>query len=224
MANEIANSNTGNPYESYGDAASGSFEGDLLKFSKYGEWIFGPGAKKLKDGTRLVVQMGTLKVGWQKWLDSKPVDARMGYVHESFVACARDQLDATDQLLWARDTSGKPVDPWKFCNQIVLIPEADTDDRGPLTYSTSSRGGLRAIGQLCKAYGRRMRTHPNELPIVTLGCSSYRHDEYGEVRTPVISVCGWTSGNIDAPTIGSPNPPAPTDADFGPTADEFIPF
>ena len=55
----------------------------------------------------------------------------------------------------------------------------------------SSSGGLNAIADLCKVYGRKMREHPNEYPVVALKVGSYKHAEWGKVHVPVFIVTGW---------------------------------
>ena len=56
-------------------------------------------------------------------------------------------------------------------------------DNGELfTFSTSSRGGHGAVGDLARLYARHRRKQPDELPIVGLGIRVYEHREYGRIR------------------------------------------
>jgi hypothetical protein len=197
---ELANTGP-NPFEAYGNVAGGStIEGDLLKFSKFGDWLVGKDAIKLEVGTRLVAQMPSLRVGWLKWIDNKPAEVLWGYVIEGHVPVRRGDLDAQDQTLWTIGTDGKKRDPWQFTNALTLVNPA-TDS--VLTFSPSSRGGISAIGELCRKYGRRMRAHPNELPVVELGVSSYRHKikELGEIRVPMLRIVDWVDGEEVAATV-----------------------
>jgi hypothetical protein len=61
------------------------------------------------------------------------------------------------------------------------------------TFVTSSKGGLRAIGELCKTYGKGFRQNPGQVPIVTLGQGSYLHPDKsrGRVRYPIFAPAGW---------------------------------
>ena len=194
-----------NPFEQYGMIASGrSIEGELLKFSKYGDWLAGKDSTKIDHGTRLVAQMPSLQVGWIKWVDNKPAEARMGFVSEGYMPARRGDLDAQDKSEWPAGTDGKPRDPWQFTNSIVLVnPETEA----VYTFQPSSRGGIGAIGELCRAYGKRVRSHPDELPVVALDVSSYKHPvrEYGEVREPVLRVVDWVKGEETAAAIAQTN-------------------
>ena len=218
--NQITLAEAGNPYLDYGNA-SGAIEGDLLKFSKFGEWHAGQDSKKIALGTRLVARMETLAIGWLRWSDGKPVEKRLGFLGEGFAPPPRDQLGDRDETLWPVGPDGKATDPWQFINSLVLIDPA-TDQ--VYTFQIGSRGGINAIGAVCRAYGRRMRSHPGDLPIVELGSSSYRHAQFGEIRIPQLNVVGWTNGNTDAPAIAGPNPPPFSDGDCGPAPEDIIAF
>jgi hypothetical protein len=46
---------------------------------------------------------------------------------------------------------------------------------------------------LALEYGEHMRQKPNEVPVIELGSSSYRHSNkaYGEIRIPILKIVGW---------------------------------
>jgi hypothetical protein len=200
MGTELATTGP-NAFEQYGMAAGGrTIEGDLLKFSKYGDWLAGQDGNKIEHGTRLVAQMQSLQVGWIKWVDGKPAEQRMGFVNEGHVPARRGDLDAHDKSEWTDGSDGKPRDPWQFTNSIVLVnPETEA----VYTFQPSSRGGISAIGELCRAYGRRMRSHPDELPLIALDVSSYKHriKELGEIRVPVLRVVDWVKGDATTAVV-----------------------
>src|SRR5262249_54397153 len=55
------------------------------------------------------------------------------------------------------------------------------------------RGGLGAIGELCRRYSRHHRRHPDVLPIVALDLDSYQHKikDYGRIKFPKFTAMGW---------------------------------
>jgi hypothetical protein len=73
------------------------------------------------------------------------------------------------------DEQGRERDPWQFSNYLILKTPGEKGDDALFTFTTSSRGGLNAIGELCKAYGKAMRQRPDELPVIALGVGSYQH-------------------------------------------------
>jgi hypothetical protein len=189
------------PFEAYGMTAGGrTIQGELLRFTKFGEYQYGQEAKKLTAGTQFVAQMPLLQVGWLKWLDGKPVDERMGYVAESFVPPRRADLDCQDQATWPAGSDGKARDVWQFHNSLPLV---DPDNGEVFTFSTASRGGIGAIAELCRHYGRHSRQHPGELPVIALEVSSYRHKnkEFGEIRVPSFRIVRWEKGEETAASV-----------------------
>jgi hypothetical protein len=189
-----------NFFEQYGEQASqrSSIVGSLLKFSK-GDWLLGQDEEEIADGTRFVASMENLLVGWVKWVDNKPVEQIMGRIVEGYQAPKRDTLGDNDKEAWETDQEGKARDPWQFSNQILMKPvgkKYDTDIA--ITFVTSSKGGIGAMGDLCKKYGTGMRTHTDQNPIIELGSSSYKHpiSEYGRIKTPVFILVGWEPAKL----------------------------
>jgi hypothetical protein len=79
------------------------------------------------------------------------------------------------------------------------------DEDSLFTFTTSSRGGLNAIGELCKAYGKAMRQRPDEFPIVALKVGSYQHSNkaYGRIKFPILEVVGWAAKSDFAQALGA---------------------
>lgn len=184
-----------NAFEAYGaQAAQSNLVGQLLKFSK-GDWLVGQSNTELKPGTKMVAVMDQLYVGWVKWEDNKPTEQLMGLIIEGYKPMNRKDLGDNDESLWEVDMQGKPRDPWQRTNYLVLrdvgLEEADEDKM--YTFTTSSKGGINAIGKLCQAYGKNMRQRPNDYPIVELQVDSYAHPikEYGRIKIPMLELTGW---------------------------------
>jgi hypothetical protein len=192
MANEVAKASQ-NFFEKYGEAATQrNIIGDLLLFTKFGEWVHGRDRAKLPMGTSLAANMNTLMVGWVCWEDGQITDERMGPVCEGYIPLKRSELGHLDQTQWEHFETGEPKDPCQPSNKLVLV---DLETDAFYTYSTTSKGGLGAIGRLCKQYGKHSRMKPDEVPILELGVSSYQHPEFGEVREPVLEVTGWVAAD-----------------------------
>jgi len=194
-----ANERTNNYYESYGAQASQrNIVGTLLRFNK-GDYTYGQNDDLMDEGTQMIVDMGTLLVGWQKWQDNKPADSEMGPVNEGFQPPRRKELGDLEDTEWEVDeTSGKPRDPWQFTNLVVMRQMGTKgDDEGLFTFATSSRGGINAVGALCKTYGKKIRENPNAYPIVELNVDSYMHSnkQFGRIKIPVLDVVGWAAAD-----------------------------
>jgi hypothetical protein len=176
-----------------------------LRFTKFGEWRYGMDDDELPRGTRLVAHMLSLVVGWQKWVDSRPAEAVMGLIAEGYEPPPRASLGDNDKELWDSFDDGQPKDPWQFTNQLIL---SDPVDRELFTFSTSSRGGLTAIGELSKLFSNHMRIKPDEMPIVALKVGSYLHPikSRGEIRFPIFEEVGWVKAS-ELPAVNSGGSP-----------------
>ncbi|MET0723602.1 MAG: hypothetical protein ABWY64_22645 [Tardiphaga sp.] len=203
MTNEIAKPNQ-DFFSSYGEQASQrSIVGKLLRFSK-GEYTAGQQDEQVEEGTRFIANMDELLAGWIRWIDNKPTDQVMGRIAAGYQPPRRNELGDIDPGGWDVDNSGKPRDPWQFTNYLQLKAEEyeatewDVVDESLFTFTTSSRGGLNAIGELCKVYGKNMRQRPNEFPIVAIGVDSYKHSnkEYGKIFVPLLTVVGWAPKSV----------------------------
>ena len=60
------------------------------------------------------------------------------------------------------------------------------------TFTTSSRGGLGAIADLSRRYGRHRRKHDDVFPLIALDVDSYQHNNkaYGRIKVPQLTPMG----------------------------------
>jgi len=202
MSNEVAKQEQSrNYFEQYGDSVTPTvIVGKLLKMTKFGEWKAGQEEEDIAIGTRLLVNMNTLKIGWQKWVDNKPSEQKMGYLIDGFTPAKRDELGDDDEAMWDVMPDGQPRDPWQFTNVLIML-DPETDEL--FTFATGSKGGWGAIGELAKAYGKRVRMAPDEHPLIELQVRSYTHATYGEIRAPKFMIVGWNGLPEALLTIGS---------------------
>lgn len=201
----------GNYFQSYGDQVSQkSIVGKLLKFSK-GDYLVGEDNDEVEEGTQYVANMDELMVGWIRWEDGKPTDQIMGRVSEGYQAPKRNTLGDDDKTKWEVDEQGRERDPWQFSNYLILKTPGEAGEDALFTFTTSSRGGLNAIGELCKAYGKAMRQKPDELPIISLKVGSYQHSNkaYGRIKYPIFEVSGWAPKAEFAEALADETPAEP---------------
>jgi hypothetical protein len=182
--------------------------GDLLTFNKFGDWQAGRDRVKLELGTSLAALMSQLMTGWTRWEDNRPVEQIMGLVAKGFKPPKRADLGYLDKTVWETDEDGVVQDPWRLTHLVVLC---DPKSGRFYTFTTSSKGGLTALGELAKDYSDHGRQVPDEYPVIELGMGSYRHSNkaYGEIRYPVFKRTGW---------VPRKGPDALLSANSGPTA------
>lgn len=199
----------GNYFQSYGDQVSQkSIVGKLLKFSK-GDYLVGENNEEVEEGTQYIANMDELMVGWIRWEDNKPTDQIMGKVSEGYQPAKRNTLGDDDKTKWEVDEQGRERDPWQFSNYLILKTPGEAGEDSLFTFTTSSRGGLNAIGELCKAYGKAMRQRPEEFPIISLGVGSYQHSNkaFGRIKFPIFEVKDWAAKSEFAEALAGDDQP-----------------
>lgn len=174
-------------YAKAAKGSAGSIVGKLLRFSK-GEYLAGQDDEEIEIGTRMVLNLDSVLVGWTRWEDNKPVEQDMGPIIDAFQPKPRSQLGFTDQSEWEVDNEGKSRDPWAFGNQMLL----KTVGKGAelFTYTTGSKGGLQAMGRLLENAMDDDSSEDN-YPIIELDTDFYMHPKYKKVYVPDWKIVGW---------------------------------
>ena len=193
------NDEVANPFEEVGRQAPRRIVGDLLRFSK-GDYLYGQDNAELPLNTRLIANMDQLLKGWIRWEDNKPAEQIMGLVVEGYKPPRRDTLGFgytpgvkdPDTSEWEVDeASGQSRDPWQE-TYYLLVRELDKDgqpkegEEGLYTFTTATTGGKDAIIDLCAKYGKWMRVHTADYPVITLKMEKYNHPnkKYGVIKKP----------------------------------------
>ena len=186
--NAVAVRGTVDVFEAYANAvAPQNIIGALTKFSK-GDYV-GEDSKTIEIGTVVTANVDELMVGWIRWQGGKPTEQRLVRIGDGVTPERRDELGDDDPTNWELDNNGQPKDPWSFTNYLPLM----TADGALLTFTTSSRGGLGAVGDLARRYARHRRKHDDVFPLVALDVDSYQHSNkaYGKIKVPVFTSIGW---------------------------------
>jgi hypothetical protein len=178
-------------------AEAGSEFGKILKFVK-GEWQIGE--ETVPEGTEYICFIDELARGWIKFEDQAVTDRRIVKVATGHPP-KREELGDDDPSQWEVGDDGKPRDPWVMQ---WMLPMTPVEAEGDLTvFAASSKGGIGAIGTLCRVYGRSRRN--GLLPIVALKCASYKHPQYGKVLKPDLPIVGWHGTASSPPQQSSPD-------------------
>jgi hypothetical protein len=162
----------------------------FLKFAK-GEWLAGVDDEEIDAGTEMVVNIAGITCGHVKWQNKEVADENMTPIIEGLFA-PREALGDLDRDLWDVDDDGVPRDPWTRTTKMPLKDPATGEE---YVFSTSSKGGIGAVGRLVSAIRRGQRQGNTGLPMVQLGVDSYKHKnkEYGKVFVPQFTLVGFKS-------------------------------
>jgi hypothetical protein len=203
----VANNNA-NPFTVYGEQISQrNIVGQLLRFSK-GDFLAGQEDEQVPEGTEFIANMDEMLAGWIRWENNRPTDHVMGKVSDGYQPPHRKELGDTDKAQWEIDFNNQQRDPWQFSNYLLL---KTTHGSGELfTFTTSSRGGLNALGELCKVYGGAMAQRPNDYPVIALFAGSYDHPNraFGRIKYPIFKIVGWKPKTAFANSETMSSPPA----------------
>jgi hypothetical protein len=121
--------------------------------------------------------------------EGNPPDQLMGLLYDGFRMPDRNTLGDPDPSKWEIGLDGRPQDPWRHFNYLVL-QRGDSSEM--FTYTTASVTGRRAVGNLLRHYDRLQRTHADCYPVVRLRTGGFNHRDprVGWVTTPVFAVVG----------------------------------
>jgi hypothetical protein len=195
--------------EAYVDNVSPSFmPGPLVKFDgKVGQFVLASSGEVLDSMRRYIARLPDMWIGWIKFNgEGEPPTRVGGLLFDNYIMPPREALGDNDESEWPL-LDKKPTDPWLH-QQLIPIQDAGTWEI--LTFGTTNVTGRTAVGALLRAYNRKRRTDPNEVPVIQLVPSSYQHREYGKVNIPAFKICSWTKYD----GIADPEPELPLSADL----------
>ena len=156
----------------------------------------------------------------------EPVEQRMIRVPDGVHPALRTDLGDLDKSLWEKDDKGEPKDCWQFTNYLPLMDA----DGNLFTFTTSSRGGLGAVGELVRRYARHRKNNPDVHPLIALDCGSYKHANkaYGIIKFPEFTPAGYEQkGKFSAAMSAAGyavDEVAPAEADPADELSDEIPF
>jgi hypothetical protein len=186
------------------EQAKSSFPGLQLGFSS-GDWTLGYGddAKKLKRGTRVIMNVPNCMLTWNKWVDytNKEGDTKRRPHFEPVCHPAKGEdmteraaLGDNDTKLWEKDKkSGRSMEPWKPTCVFPIRSTKDGDETinhmllsGPSAFRT----GVAFFGKVMQ----EMAMHPGQLPVVTLDSETAemgKGEDKVKWQVPVFEVVDW---------------------------------
>jgi hypothetical protein len=195
------------PQQAYLDEiAPSGIVGRLLKFGKSGTFVAADTDEAVDPEQAFTALCDQVAIGFQKFQEGAPPTRHMGllYGDPPFIMPKREGLGDNDPSAWPLGLDGQPQDVWAHT---IFLPLQKGDGSAELfTFSTSSRTGRRAVGNLLRHYDRLRRTHPDDYPIVKLKAGGFAHrdERIGWVATPTFAVCGRAPRDSVAQPDASP--------------------
>ena len=173
------------------EVAPSGVVGRLIKFSKEGKFTFADTGETVSEGEDFVCMCDETLVSWVRFNDGEPPTRIGGLLYQDFVLPPREQLGDNNEADWPIGLSGKPEDPFKH-EQLLVLRRPVTLELA--TFSTMSKTGRRAVGTVLRHYNRRQASNPGAYPVVRLKPGSYQDRQYGKVLVPNFVVVGMAAG------------------------------
>jgi len=185
-----------NPFEDL-EKGGGDFFGDYLKINgNTGEISYGKDGTELDPGFEVLVDVESIRYGWQCWKDSEPIDERTDFlIGGDHVAEGElpDHGPYTDEQ-----------DGWRelYTLRMVLMGETPAEDI-KLTYNIASGGGKNALRKLIKAYMKQVVMNVGDdgqamIPIVEIDLGSFipAVKKHGKKYFPIFTLKGWEERSV----------------------------
>jgi hypothetical protein len=171
--------------------APNAIAGRLIKFDKTGHFVTSDDGAEIDPDRDFVAMCDETQIGWIKFSgDDAPPLRNVGLLYDGFAMPPRESLGDDDPEAWSLGLSGLPEDPW--LHQINLVLE-DRELHELFTFSTTSKTGRRAVGNLLRHFDRMSRHGAADAyPIVRLRPGGFQHrdDRIGFVPTPSFAIVG----------------------------------
>ena len=173
------------------EIAPASIVGRMIKFSKDGQFVTADDDEPVDEAAEFIALCDEVLVGWIRFHrdGDTPPDRVQGLLYDGFVVPPRKTLGDMDESQWEPGLSGKPEDPWKHQNCLVL---QQTETRELYTFVSASETGRRAVCNLLRHYNRMRKGKTDEVPVVRLRVGGFNHRDprVGWVPTPVFAIVG----------------------------------
>lgn len=157
--------------------------GDMpfLRLLKSGEWVFGADDTDVEADSLWAVDPNSFCMGFQAWNED-------GELQGEITQLVTEQPVLRSEL--------KTVDgEWRPLMGCTLVCITGDENGLHVSYKTTSKGGIKALGKLMQDLVTRIKAAPADgtyIPVIQLVAESYKHKKYGRIYTPALVVKEWT--------------------------------
>lgn len=151
-----------------------------------GEYIAGSEKTELAPGTRLVVNMDEFKAGFICWKGGQVIDERMVRVIDGQEISVSDLPDHGPYENYEDGTA----DGWSEQRSVPFKGFDGID----YVFKTTSKSGLRALGNLLSEFAKGIKLHGGEKAVVELGSVSFvpkTKKNVGKKYAPSFKIVAW---------------------------------
>lgn len=182
----------------------------ILRFDK-GSWLYGSDNVEVEAGSKWAINPLSFQHGFNCWKfreqGSKEKAELLGEVLVSAMQVPPLKSSLPDY---------GPKNDWHELIVFGLRCVSGEDEGEETVYKPTSKGGISATKELLGKIIKQIDDDPaHPVPVIVLESSSYQHDQYGKVFTPVLRIVEWVSmdgiaADAEAPAGEGAKAPAET--------------
>lgn len=160
------------------DVDAGNAGTVIIKMDKTGHWVFGADQTEVEEGSTWAINPYSFVQGYIAWGEGEVLGEKMVPVSEPLPEMGVAPANAKNG--------------WEVQVGLSMKCLSGEDEGLEGRYSTTSRGGKRAVQELAVAIAQQVEKDQSKpVPIVRLKSDSYKHKQYGKVITPMFEIVGW---------------------------------
>ena len=164
-------------------AAADDGASSFMKFTKYGDWVWGTEDTETEEASLWLVHPQGFKHGYIAWGD-KAHDNYGEKLGEISIP-ATEPLPLESSLVEVAGNWAKQISM-----QLMCIEGMDEGVR--VTFNSNSVGGRKAYAKVVNEVITKIKSGDDAMcPVVKLSSDSYVHPKYKKIFTPVIEIVDW---------------------------------
>ena len=204
---------------SAGQAGAAGGAENYMKFTKFGEWVFGAENTETEEGSKWAVNPNGFQHGYICWgIEGTPAEGTN--LGEMLVPATQPMPLESDLPVYENGN-------WSKCIAVSMVCLDGEDEGIQVQWKANSHGGRKAYTQLLQAVIQQLQASAAEpVAVVSLEASSYDHKKYGKIFTPVLKVTGWMGMDgtpAEEPAAAIEEAPAEAPEEAAPAASEEAP-
>jgi hypothetical protein len=173
------------------DVDAGNAGTVIIKMDKTGHWVFGADQTEVEEGSTWAINPYSFVQGYIAWGEGEVLGEKMVPVSEPLPEMGVAPANAKNG--------------WEVQVGLSMKCLSGEDEGLEGRYSTTSRGGKRAVQELAVAIAQQVEKDQSKpVPIVRLKSDSYKHKQYGKVITPMFEIVGWMGMEGEVPADEAP--------------------